>query len=68
MALPVEIPAHHYARKAGVCEFLDCGPTFVHKLVHAGKLTPIRLSRRLTVYDLAEAEKLIEAARSKEAV
>jgi len=54
-------------RKSKVCDILGCGSTYVHNLVQRGELTPIRLSSRMTVYDLAEvhalADKRIAAAR-----
>jgi|GEM_PF-5261833 len=66
MVSTVEIPARQYVRKAALCERFACGPTFIHKLVRQGKLTPIRLSPRMTVYDPAEMEKLVAAARAGE--
>jgi hypothetical protein len=58
-------------RKSVVCRILDCGPTYVFNLCKQGELTPIRLSRRMTVYDLAEvhalADKRIAAARAAKA-
>lgn len=64
MASSVEIPVRQYVRKAALCERFDCGPTFIHKLVRQGKLTAIRLSPRMTVYDPAEMEKLVDDARA----
>jgi predicted DNA-binding transcriptional regulator AlpA len=54
-----------------VCAILGCGPTHVWELGQAGKITPIRLGRRMTRYDLAEvhalADELIAAAKQKAA-
>jgi predicted DNA-binding transcriptional regulator AlpA len=59
--------APRFARKSAVCRILGCGSTYIYYLVQQGELTPIRLSRRMTVYDLAEvnalADKRIAAAR-----
>jgi predicted DNA-binding transcriptional regulator AlpA len=56
-------------RKAETCRILACGPTHVYKLTCTGELTPIRLGRRMTVFDLAEvhalADKYIAQAREK---
>lgn len=54
-----------------VCTILKCGPTHLWKLTKAGKLTPIRLGRRMTRFDLAEAhalaDELIAEAREQAA-
>lgn len=63
----IENPRPRYVRKSGLCEYMDCGPTFVYQLTLQGKLTPIRLSPRLTVYDLDEADALIELVRKEAA-
>lgn len=63
MASTVEVPLQQYIRRATLCERLNCGPTFIRGLVKQGKLTPIRLSPRMTVYDPREVERLIERAR-----
>lgn len=53
------------------CAILKCGPTHLWKLTQAGKLTPVRLGRRMTRYDLAEvhalAASLIADARASRA-
>lgn len=53
------------------CAILKCGPTHLWQLVKDGKLTPIRLGRRMTRYDLAEvhalAAALIADARARRA-
>lgn len=52
-------------------EALDIGPTTLHKFVAAGKLTPIRFSRRLVRYRLSDMQVLIDAhaaSGEKEAV
>lgn len=49
-----------FGRKSTVCRILGCGPTYVFTLCQRGELTPIRLSRRMTVYDLAEVNALAD--------
>lgn len=66
MAVAAVEVERQYVRKSALCQFLDCGPSFVYALVRQGKLTPIRLSPRLTVYDLQEARQLIDGARAKQ--
>ena len=57
--------------KRDVCAILKCGPTHIWNLTKAGALTPIRLGRRMTRYDLAEAhalaDRLIAAAKAESA-
>ncbi len=52
--------ATRFARKSTVCRILGCGPTYIYNLARQGDLTPIRLSRRMTVYDLAEVHALAD--------
>ena len=52
--------ATRFARKSTVCRILGCGSTYVFNLCQQGELTPIRLSRRMTVYDLAEVQALAD--------
>lgn len=56
--------SRRFMRKRGLCEYLDCGPTFVNNLVARGDLTPIRLSQKCTVYDLDQVDTLIAKRRS----
>ena len=57
-----------FGRKADACRILACGPTYLSELRRKGKLTPIRLGRRMTVYDLREvhalADQIIAEARA----
>lgn len=50
-----------YLRRDELCRYMDCGPSFIHKLVHQGKLTPRRVSPRCTLYSLDEVHKWIES-------
>ncbi len=44
-----------------VCAILKCKTTHLWELTKAGKLTPIRLGRRMTRYDLAEVHRLADS-------
>lgn len=54
-----------------VCQILGCGPTHLWKLAKEGLITPVRISSRMTRYDLAEvnalADGLIADAKAKAA-
>ena len=56
-----------FGRKTDVCRILACGPTHVYRLIQDGKLRPIRQSRRMTLFDMAEvhalADRMIAKAR-----
>ena len=53
------------------CEILGCGPTHLWKLSNDGQLTPIRISARMTRYDILElndlADRLIADAKTQNA-
>ena len=48
-----------YLRARDVCEYLGIAPSTVWYYTRTGKLTPIKISKRVTVFSIDEVQNLV---------